>query len=140
MRVAVALIKLRLLSTKGNTMTFSLYAATVPSYVQILGAVAGLLGKAEAFCAEKGITSQDLILGRLAEDMQPFAYQVKSTVVHSLGAIEGVRKGLFSPDSTRPPDTLAALNTQIAEAQSKLEAIDAAEVDSFLGLDMLFAF
>jgi len=30
-------------------MAFSLYAATVPAYRQILGAVSGLLGKAEAF-------------------------------------------------------------------------------------------
>ena len=36
-------------------MAFSLYAATVPSYLQILDAVPGLIGKAEAFCAEKFI-------------------------------------------------------------------------------------
>src|SRR6202044_1545361 len=36
-------------------MAFSLYAATIPSFQQILGAVSGLLDKAEAFCAEKGI-------------------------------------------------------------------------------------
>jgi hypothetical protein len=33
-----------------QTMAFSLYAATIPSYQQILGAVSGLLGSAEAFC------------------------------------------------------------------------------------------
>ena len=37
-------------------MAFSLYAATVPSYCQILGAVAGLIDKAEVFCIEKGLT------------------------------------------------------------------------------------
>ena len=69
-------------------MSFSLYAATVPSYRQILGSVSDLLGKAEAFCAEKGIAPREIIEARLAEDMLPFAYQVKSTAVHSLGAIE----------------------------------------------------
>ena len=39
-------------------MAFSLYAATIPSFQQILGAVSGLLDKAEAFCAEKGIVPQ----------------------------------------------------------------------------------
>ena len=77
-------------------MAFSLYAATVPSYRQILGAVSGLLGTAEAFSTEKGIAPDDIIQARLAEDMLPFAYQVKSTAVHSLGAIEGVRSGVFS--------------------------------------------
>ena len=68
-------------------MDFSLYAATVPSYQQTLQAVSGLLGKAEAFCSEKGIAPHDIIQARIAEDMLPFAYQVKSTAVHSLGSI-----------------------------------------------------
>src|SRR5271154_4286022 len=107
-------------------MTFSLYAATVPSYRQILGSVSGLLGTAEAFCTEKGIAPQDIILARLSEDMLPFAYQVKSTAVHSLGAIEGVRRGVFSPDSTPPPQDFPALNARIAQTLSQLDAIDAA--------------
>jgi len=31
-----------------NTLAFSLYAATIPSYQQFLGAVSGLLGTADA--------------------------------------------------------------------------------------------
>ena len=124
----------------GNFMPFSLYAATVPSYRQTLEAVFGLLGKAEAFCAEKGIEPHDLIQGRLAEDMLPFAYQVKSTAVHSLGAIEGVRRGVFSPDTTPPPENFAALKARIAETLAALEAVDAAEIDGFVGRDMRFSF
>jgi hypothetical protein len=121
-------------------MAFSLYAATVPSYRQILEAVSGLLVRAESFCTEKGIAPQELIQARLAADMFPFAYQVKSTAVHSLGAIEGVRKGVFSPDMTPPPETFAALKTRIAETLAALEAIDVAEVDGFLGRNMRFSF
>ena len=121
-------------------MAFSLYAATVPSYRQILEAVSGLLVRAEGFCTEKGIAPQELIQARLAEDMLPFAYQVKSTAVHSLGAIEGVRKGVFSPDMTPPPETFAALKTRIAETLAALQAIDVAEVDGFVGRDMRFSF
>jgi uncharacterized protein len=121
-------------------MAFSLYAATVPSYRQILAAVIGLLGKAEAFCAEKGIAPDEIIQARFAGDMLPFAYQVKSTAVHSLGAIEGVRRGVFSPDTTPPPGNFVALKARIAETLGALEAIDAAEVDAFVGRDMRFAF
>lgn len=121
-------------------MPFSLYAATIPSYRQILGAVSGLLGKAEAFCVEKGIAPGDIIQARLAADMLPFAYQVKSTAVHSLGAIEGVRRGVFSPDTTPPPDNFAALKARIADTLGALEAIDVAEIDAFVGRDMRFAF
>jgi len=121
-------------------MSFSLYAATIPSFQQILGAISGLLDKAEAFCVEKGIAAQELIQARLAADMFPLAYQVKSTAVHSLGAIEGVRKGVFSPDMTPPPETFAALKARIAETLTALEKIDSAEIDGFLGRDMRFAF
>jgi uncharacterized protein len=121
-------------------MTVSLYSATIPSYRQVLGAVAGLLRTAQAFCAEQGIEPPELIQTRLAADMLPFAYQVKSTAVHSLGAIEGVRKGVFSPDMTPPPETFVALEARIAGALSALEAIEPAEVDSFVGRDMRFEF
>lgn len=121
-------------------MAFSLYAATVPSYRQILGAVAGLLVKAETFCVERGIAPDDIVQARLAEDMLPFAYQVKSAAVHSLGAIEGVRKGVFSPDSSAPPKDFPALKARIAATLRSLEAIDPAEIDSFIGRDMRFAF
>jgi uncharacterized protein len=120
-------------------MAFSLYAATIPSYQQILGAVSGLLATAEAFCSEKGIAHEEIIQARLAEDMQPFAYQVKSTAVHSLGAIEGVRRGVFSPDITTPPETFTALKARIAVTLAALEVIQPAEVDAFVGRDMRFA-
>jgi len=120
-------------------MTFSLYAATVPSYQQILNAVSDLVGKAETFCTEKWLAPDDIMQARLAKDMLPFAYQVKSTSVHSLGAIEAVRKGVFSPDMTPPPKNFAALKTRIAATLSALEAIDAAEIDAFVGRNMRFA-
>jgi uncharacterized protein len=121
-------------------MAFSLYAVTVPAYRQTLDAVAGLLGKAEAFCKEKGSAPDEIVQAHLAEDMLPFAYQVKSTAVHSLGAIEGVRKGVFSPDMTPPPKDFAALKARIAETLAALEAIDAAELDAYVGRDMRFEF
>lgn len=121
-------------------MTLSLYAATIPSYRQILGGLCGLLRTAETFCAEKGVEASDLIQARLAPDMLPFAYQVKSTAVHSLGAIEGVRRGVFSPDRTPPPDTFAALEERVAATLSALEAIEPAEIESFIGRDMRFEF
>jgi uncharacterized protein len=121
-------------------MAFSLYAATVPSYLQILRAVSGLLDKAEVFCNEKGIASDEIIQARLADDMQPFAYQVKSTAVHSVGAIDGVRRGVFSPDTTPPPENFTELKVRIVETLASLEAITPAEMDAFVGRDMRFAF
>jgi hypothetical protein len=72
--------------------------------------------------------------------MLPFAYQVKATAVHSLGAIEGVRKGVFSPDMTPPPQTFAALKAHIVDTLAALETIEPLEINAFLGRDMRFAF
>jgi hypothetical protein len=121
-------------------MAISLYAATIPSYLQILDAVAALIGKAETFCTERRIEPQVLIQARLAEDMQPFAYQVKSAAVHSIGAIEGVRKGVFSPDTSTPPQTFSALKSRITETIAALQALEVAEIDALTGRDMAFAF
>lgn len=121
-------------------MAFTLYAATIPSYLQILNSVSTLIDKAEAFCIEKGLEPEVLIQARLAEDMLPFAYQVKSTAVHSIGAIEGVRKGTFSPDTATPPTTFDDLRERIAQTIAALEAIDPDEVESFIGRDMRFEF
>lgn len=121
-------------------MAFTLYAATIPSYLQILGSVSRLIGKAESFCSDRGLEPEALIQARLAEDMLPFAYQVKSTAVHSLGAIEGVRKGTFSPDTTTPPATFDALRERVAVTTAALEAFDPDEVESFIGRPMRFEF
>lgn len=121
-------------------MTFSLYAATVPSCRQILGAVAGLLRTARTYCAQKNVAPADLLQARLASDMFPFTQQVMLTVGHSIGAIEGIRKGVFTPDTSPPPDSLDELAQKVDGALAALERIEPAEIDAFLGRDMLFAF
>lgn len=119
-------------------MTLSLYAAIVPNYVQILRALARLLDKAEAHCADAGTDVDGLLKARLADDMLPFGYQVKSCAAHSIGAIEGVRAGVFSPDMTPWPTTLEGLRAAIADALAKVEALSPDEVNGFVGRDMRF--
>ena len=60
--------------------------------------------------------------------------------MHSIGAIEGVRKGVFSPDTSVPPDTFAGLKARVEETLIALDRIDASEIESFIGRDMRFAF
>ena len=119
-------------------MAISLYSATIPSYLQILNSVARLVTLAEAFCSERRLAPEELIQARLAPDMQPFAYQVKSTAVHSIGAIEGLRRGSFSPDNTTPPASFAALGERVAATVAALESLRPEEVDGFVGREMYF--
>ena len=119
-------------------MGLTLYAATVPSWLQILGTVANVVAKAESFCADTGLAPEAMIGARLTEDMLPFAYQVKSAVVHSLGAVEALRHGTFSPDFTPPPETFAGLQAHLAQAIAGLEAVVPIDVDSMIGRPMAF--
>ena len=121
-------------------MSFSLYVATVPSFLQILGSVEALLTKAEGFCDDKDLSHESIIQARLAPDMLPFAYQVKSTAEHSIGAIEAVRTGLASPSLATPPDSFSGLRDKVESAQLALRAIDPAEIEGFLDRDVRFEF
>ncbi len=121
-------------------MPISLYDATVPQFQQILAAVAGMLGKAEAHCAANGLAPDEIVHARLADDMLPFANQIKFTAGHSIGAIEGVRAGVFSPDLAPPPADFAALKARVSKARSALAALDPAELEGFIGRDMRFEF
>ncbi|WP_374406307.1 DUF1993 family protein [Pelagerythrobacter sp.] len=119
-------------------MPLSLHSAFVPSALQMLGSTRKLVDKAEAWCAEQGCAPGELIGARLAEDMFAFDYQVKSVAVHTQGALEGVREGVFSPDTATPPDSFDALRDRLVSAIAALEAADEAEMESWIGRPMVF--
>ncbi|KQT35204.1 hypothetical protein ASG29_03570 [Sphingomonas sp. Leaf412] len=121
-------------------MTFSLYDAVVPSNLQILRAVDGLVDKAAAFCAQNGRSEADLIDARLAPDMLPFGYQVKSCVAHSVGGIEGARTGSFSPDMSAWPTDIAGLHAILRTAIETLAATDRDSIDALVDSDTHFLF
>jgi hypothetical protein len=129
-------------------MSFSLYDAVIPSNLQILGALDQVLEKARSFCAERGSSNAEMIdagLHLIAERlhvrckpcvMQPLGYQVKSCVVHSIGAIEGARDGSFSPDWSDWPTDFDGLRDLLQRASAKLHALDRNTVDGLTGTDM----
>lgn len=119
-------------------MPISLHTAFIPSAQQMLGAADHLIDKAEAWCAETGCAHGEAIGARLHETMLPFTYQVKSVAVHSAGAIEGVRAGVFSPDLSPPPQDFASLRAAIATARESLDAVTEVEMEGFLGQPMRF--
>jgi uncharacterized protein len=121
-------------------MPLSLHAAFVPSALQMLGATRHLVDRASVWCGEKGCDPGDLIGARLIDDMFAFDYQVKSVAVHTAGAIEGVRAGVFGPDFADPPDSFEALRARLDEARATLEALSEDEMESFVGRPMRFEF
>lgn len=119
-------------------MSFSLYDALVPSFQQVLNSVSGLLDKAESHCATTGIDPEAIIEAKLAEDMLPFSFQIRSVATHSFGAIKAAQSGEFSPARGDLPKTFADLKSLIAEASAGLQAVDAAVVNELLGKPVRF--
>jgi hypothetical protein len=122
------------------SMTISLYDAVIPTQLQIIAAVRALVDKAKAHCDEKGTAPEEIIGARLIEDMQPCSYQVKCCREHSLGAIEAVREGVFTPSLVAPPSDWAGLYEKLDEAKAGLEAVSEAEMAGFVGQHMEFRF
>ncbi len=120
-------------------MTFSLYDAVIPSNLQILGAVDALIDKAEAFANDRGMLPAELIDARLAPDMLPFGYQVKSCANHASGGIEGVRNGDFSPSMAAWPTDFVGLHALIREAIVTLQAMDRTEFDALADRETQFS-
>lgn len=118
----------------------SLYDAVIPSQLQIIDAVRALVDKARAHCEETGTAREEIIGARLIADMQPFSYQVKCCREHSLGAIDAVKEGVYTPSLVAPADSWEGLYEYLDEARAGLEAISTEEMASFVGKSMEFRF
>jgi hypothetical protein len=118
-------------------MALSLYDATVACYLQTLTGVAGFLDKGLAHFTANNVDLNEIVETRLIPDMLPFRFQVIAVAHHSLGAIEGVKKGLFTPPNVQPHD-YRGLQKLIADAREGLKALSPAEVNALEGKDVVF--
>ncbi len=121
-------------------MPLSLHAAYVPSALQMLGTANHLIDTAEKWCAENDCGHDEFIGARVFEDMLPWSYQVKCVAEHTQGSIEGVRKGVYSPDLNPPPSTFEDLRKKLAGATEAMKALSEEEMEGFIGQPMRFEF
>jgi hypothetical protein len=119
-------------------MAISLYDHSVANYLQTLNAVSGFLDKARKHLEENKYEMSEIVETRLYPDMLPFRFQIVSVVHHSLGAIEGVKAGLFAPPADRAPHDYSALQKLVGDARDTLGKIPRAEIDALEGKDVVF--
>ncbi|MCB2082515.1 MAG: DUF1993 domain-containing protein [Sphingomonadaceae bacterium] len=120
-------------------MPLTLRDALIPGWLQVTGSVRALVDKAESWCEEGGYAPSEIIGAKLAQDMLPFSYQIKSCWTHSALALESVKAGEFSPNFDDPPDTFDGLRAKLDEAKAVMEAVDADQLDAIAGNDMVFS-
>jgi hypothetical protein len=119
-------------------MATSLYDLSVPTYLQTLGGVEGFLGRGLAHCQEKSIDPNEVVETRLAADILPFRFQVWAVAHHSIGAMRGVKEGVFAPPAQLPALDYAGLQKTVTEAREALEKLTPADVNALDGKDVIF--
>lgn len=119
-------------------MPLSLHAAFVPSALQIVRSTRGLLDKAESWCSERQCDESVLIGAQIHEDMFPLPFQLKSVALHSAGAIEGVRQGLFAPEFGDQPQSFADARALFDRSIDTLESVTEDEMESWIGKPVTF--
>jgi hypothetical protein len=111
---------------------------SVVSYLQTLGAVSGVLAKGLEHLPAAGHDPDAVVGSRLHDDMLPFAFQIWSVSHHSLGAINGVKAGVFGPPHALPQLDYKGLQKVVADAAEGLSQLTPAEVNALEGKDVSF--
>ena len=113
-------------------MSITLYDATALTFLQILGGTERVLEKGRAHCEANDIDLNDIVEMRLIEDMLPFRYQVIAMTHHSLGAIQGVEAGSFSPPVMSDLD-YGALQDLVSETRGAIEQYSPDTINGLAG-------
>ena len=84
--------------------------------------------------------TNEIVESRLFADMLPLRFQIVSVAHHSLGAIEGLKKGVFVSPSQTGPLNYPDLQKLIADTVGGLQRFSADEVNALEGREVVFQF
>lgn len=119
-------------------MTISLYDISVANYLQLLGSMDKVLDKGAAFAKENDLDLATIVDTRLRPDMLDFRFQITSVYHHSLGAINGIKEGVFGMPPSFPGLDYAGLQGLLSDAASQLELLSRQDIDALEGKAMIF--
>lgn len=111
-------------------MAMTLYDAFVPTCQQLLGGLIGVLDKGQAHAQEQGISDEEMLGARLADDMWNLPWHPRSCWMHSAYALEQIKTGEFTPNFETIPDSWDAMRDQIKVALDGLEQANADELEA----------
>lgn len=120
-------------------MSLSMYDASLPLFIRMLGNLSAILHKAEAYAAERKIEPGVLLNARLAPDMYPLVRQVQI-------ASDGVKgcaarlAGIDIPSYADSESSFAELQARIAKTQAFLGSVTAAQLEGSEGKSITLNF
>jgi hypothetical protein len=115
----------------------SFYDATVPAFLQILGSLTGILGKAEAHCKAKNIQPDVLLGARLYPDMLPLSRQIQLACDFAAKSCARLSQSEVpsTPDTERTFDELKA---RLGKTADYVKAFKPAQFDGAEARDVSF--
>lgn len=120
-------------------MSVSMYNASIPVLLRMLGNLSAILHKAEAYAAERKIEPSVLLKARLAPDMLPLVSQVQIASDSAKGCAARLA-GIDIPSYADTESSFAELQARIAKTQAFLESIDAAQLEGSEGKSITLNF
>ena len=109
-------------------MTISMYQASVPRFVNVLGNLSAILDKAQAHIDAKKIADASLTDFRLFPDMLPLTSQVQIACDTAKGLVARLA-GVDIPAFEDNEKTIAELKTRIAKTIAFIQTITPAQID-----------
>lgn len=109
-------------------MSLTMYQASIPSFVRMLGNLSAILDKAAAHAEAKKIDPAVFINARLAPDMFPLSRQVQiaTDMVKGCAArLAGIEVPRYDDNET----TFAELQARIDKTKAFLQSISASQID-----------
>jgi hypothetical protein len=115
----------------------SLYEASVPAFLQILGSLSGIIGKAEAHCQTKNIAPDVLFGARLYPDMLPLSKQIQLMCDFAAKTCARLTQSEVpsTPDTEKSFDELKA---RLGKTADYLKTFKPAQFDGADGRDVNF--
>lgn len=109
-------------------MSLSMYQASIPVFIRMLGNLSSILDKAAAHSETKKIDPMVLIKDRLAPDMLPFSFQVQTASDLAKGCAARLA-GIDVPSFADTEATFPELKARIAKTVTFLQTVTAAQID-----------
>ncbi len=115
----------------------TLSSASLPVFIQFLGNLRHLLGKAQADVAARGYDEQALVQYRLAPDMLPFKTQICIACDAAKLCVARI-SGLDAPKYENTENTLAELVQRIDNTVAWLKTVPASALDGLEDKEVTF--
>ena len=108
-------------------MAISMYHASVPVFLQLLGGLKGVIEKGEAYSTEHKVDGAVMLNWRLTPDMFTLARQVRQASEHAFGA--GRAAGVQVPNLPAIDNSWAEMKSRIDKTIDFLKGLKADQLD-----------